>query len=72
MAVNAKLPRNVEQAYLSAARRKGVSVESLVAEVLVSNAPVADSSPQPELIEENGIPVLRAGPPVEVPEQGVS
>ncbi len=72
MTVNAKLPRNVEQAYMSAAQRKGVSVESLVAEVLVSNAPLADSSPLPELIEEHSIPVLRTGPPVKVPEQGVS
>lgn len=63
MVVN--LPQKVEQAYLAAARTKGISVDTLVAEVLVSNAPVAESAHHPELIEESGIPVLRVGQPLD-------
>ena len=65
MTVTVKLPQKVEQAYLAAARTKGVSVDALVADVLVSHAPVAESPQQPELIEERGIPVLRTGQPLD-------
>jgi len=67
MTVTINLPQNVEQAYLAAARTKGVSVDALVTDVLVSNAPVSDSAQRPELIEEEGIPVLRTGLPLEPP-----
>jgi hypothetical protein len=65
MTVTVDLPPKVEQAYVAAARAKGVSVDVLVADVLVSNAPAADSSQHPELIEEHGIPVLRTGQPLD-------
>lgn len=64
MTVTVNLPQKVGQAYIAAARTKGVSVDALVSDVLVSNAPV--ESPQwPELIEEHGIPVLRTGQPLD-------
>ena len=65
MTVTVNLPQKVEQAYLAAARTKGVSVDALVADVLVSHAPVAESPQRPELIEERGIPVLRTGQPLD-------
>ena len=65
MTVTVNLPQKVEQAYLAAARTKGVSMDALVADVLVSNAPVAESQRRPELIEEHGIPVLRTGQPLD-------
>ncbi len=66
MTVTINLPQNVEQAYLNAARTKGVSVDALVADVLVSHVPVAESAQRPELVEERGIPVLRTGYPLGV------
>lgn len=65
MTVTVNLPQKIEQAYLSAARTKGVSVDALVADLLVSHAPLAKSSQHPELIEEHGIPVLRTGHPLD-------
>jgi hypothetical protein len=65
MTVTVNLPANVEQAYLAAARTKGVSVDALVADVLVSHAPLAESSLRPELVEEHGVPVLRTGQPLD-------
>jgi hypothetical protein len=44
---------------------QGVSLDALVADLLVSNAPLAESSQHPELIEELGIPVLRTGQPID-------
>jgi hypothetical protein len=66
MTVTVNLPQNVEQAYVAAARTKGVSVDALVADVLVSNAPLTESAQHPELIEELGIPVLRTGQPLDL------
>jgi hypothetical protein len=63
--MNVNLPQKVEQAYLAAARTKGVSVDTLVTEVLVSNAPVAEAPQHPELTEESGIPVLGVGQPLD-------
>lgn len=65
MTVTVNLPQKVEQAYVAAARSKGVSVDALVVDVLVSHAPVAESYPRPELVEEHGIPVLRTGQPLD-------
>lgn len=65
MTVTVNLPQNVEQAYITAARTKGVSVDALVAHVLVSHAPVSEPSEWPELVEEQGIPVLRTGQPLD-------
>lgn len=65
MTVTVNLPQKVEQAYVTAVRTKGFSVDSLVADVLVSHAPVAESFEWPELIEEHGIPVLRTGQPLD-------
>ena len=65
MTLTVNLPQQVEQAYLAAARTRGVSVDALVADLLVSNAPLAESSQHPELIEELGIPVLRTGQPLD-------
>ena len=65
MTLTVNLPQQVEQAYLAAARTRGVSVDALVADLLVSNAPLAESLQHPELIEELGIPVLRTGQPID-------
>ncbi|MBZ2185568.1 MAG: hypothetical protein K7J46_12725 [Bryobacter sp.] len=65
MTITVKIPQSVEQAYVSAARTKGVSVDALVEDVLVLNAPVAESAQRPELVEELGIPVLRSGQPLD-------
>lgn len=65
MTVTVQLPPNVEQAYLSAAKEMGVSLDTLVADVLLSHVPVTDPLSVPKLIEENGIPVLRTGQPLD-------
>ncbi|MEP7352068.1 MAG: hypothetical protein ABI824_02435 [Acidobacteriota bacterium] len=65
MTVTINLPQNVEQAYLSAAQTKGVSVDALVTDVLVSHVPSTESAQRPELVEERGIPVLRTGHPLD-------
>ena len=65
MTVTVNLPQKIEQAYIAAARTTGVSVDALVSDVLVSNAPVAESPQWPELIQEHGIPVLRTGQPLD-------
>ncbi len=65
MTLTINLPLNVEQAYLAAARTKGVSIDALVADVLASHAPKAESLQHPELVEELGIPVLRTGQPLD-------
>ena len=59
------LPHSVEQAYLTAAQTKGVSVDALVTDVLVSHAPVDEPGPWPELVQEQGVPVLRTGQPLD-------
>ena len=64
MTVTINLPRNVEQAYLNAAQTKGVPVDALVTDVLVSHVPATESAQRPELVEERGIPVLRTGHPL--------
>lgn len=64
MRVTINLPLTIEQAYVDAAQTKGVSVDVLVTDVLVSHAPGADSLQRPELIEELGVPVLRTGQPL--------
>ena len=55
------LPSEVEQAFQDATRTKGVSVDALLADVLMSNAPVPEAAQILEWQEEQGIPVLRAG-----------
>ena len=65
MTVTINLPQNVEQAYVTAARTKGMSVDALVTDVLVSHVPMAETAQLPELIEEHGIPVLRTGYPLD-------
>ena len=62
MSLTIELPKSVEQAYLSAAKDKGVSIDALVTDVLVKYL----NSETPELIEELGIQVLRTGQPLEV------
>ena len=42
MTVTINLPQNVEQAYLSAAQTKGVSVDALLTDVLVSHVPATE------------------------------
>ena len=65
MTVTVNLPQQVEQAYLAAARSKGVTVDTLVADLLVSHAPPAESPNGPEMTNVQGIPVLRTGQPLE-------
>ncbi len=62
MSLTIELPKSVEQAYLSAAKDKGVSIDALVTDVLVRHL----NFETPELIEELGIQVLRTGQPLEV------
>jgi hypothetical protein len=68
MRLTIDLPEQVEQAYQAAARAKGVSVDALVSDVLLSHTPIAVSAAQPaerpQLREERGIPVLRTGQPI--------
>jgi hypothetical protein len=61
MSVTLELPEEVVRAYEAAARDQGVSIEALVTAVLVSHLPETEKAISPELIEENGIPVLRSG-----------
>jgi len=61
MTVTINLPESVEKAYEAAALSQGVSVNSLLTEVLVSHTPNVETVKHPELTEENGIPVLRTG-----------
>jgi len=65
MTVTIHLPQSVEQAYVSAAQTRGVSVDVLLTDVLVSHVPATGPEQRPELIEEQGIPVLRTGPPLD-------
>ena len=69
MTVTINLPEQVEQAYLDAAQAKGVSVDAFLSEVLRWLAPVYESvqepeSPGAELVEEQGVMVLRTGHPM--------
>jgi len=66
MTVTVNLPQQVEQAYLAAARSKGVTVDALVADLLVSHAPPAESPNGPEMTNVQGIPVLRTGQPLDL------
>jgi hypothetical protein len=65
MNVTINLPLKVEQAYIAAARSKGVSIDALVSDVLVLNAPSTESTQRPELVLVNDIPVLRTGQPLD-------
>lgn len=65
MTVTVNLPQQVEQAYLAAARSKGVTVDALVADLLVSHAPSAEPPNGLELTNVKGIPVLRSGQPLD-------
>jgi len=67
MTVTVNLPQSVEQAYIIAARAKGVSVDTLVSDVLLSHVPEAGqqaTASGQQLIEENGVTVLRTGQPL--------
>ncbi len=66
MTFTIQLPLNVEQAYLREAQTRGVSVDTLVTDVLVSHIPVPGTEQHPELVEEQGIPVLRTGQPLDL------
>ena len=68
------LPQRIEQAYLAEAQRKGVSIDSLVADVLLLHAPEAEPtlpitaptlSAKLEFVKEQGVFVLRSGQPLE-------
>ena len=65
MTVTVNLPRTVEQAYEAADRSKGVSLDALVADILVSHMPEVEPTEHPELLEEHGIPVLHSGQPID-------
>jgi hypothetical protein len=69
MTVTINLPHNVEQAYVAAAATKGVSIDALVTDVLVSHVPLAEAVQCivecPELVEEQGVFVLRTGQPID-------
>ena len=43
MTVTLNLPRNVEQSYLIATQVKGVSIGTLLSDILLSHAPVTDA-----------------------------
>ena len=66
MTVTVNLPQTVEQAYITAARAKGVSIDALVSDVLLSHLPVPESLQppvhfEPQFVEEHGITVLKTG-----------
>lgn len=65
MAVTIQLPKRIEEAYATAARELGVSVDALVTDVLVSHAPAAEPQQHPELVLVGGVPVLRTGQPLD-------
>lgn len=68
MTMTIHLPEDIEQAYAAAARDRGVSLDVLVTDVLVSHMPAAVTEPAQSSgiwIEENGIPVLRTGQPLD-------
>ena len=60
------LPQTIQQAYLAAAQREGVSIDALATQVLVLHVPGACSAPPArlELVEEKGVFVLRSGQPI--------
>ena len=60
MTITVKIPQSVEQAYVSAARTKGVSVDALVEDVLVLNAPVAESAQRPNWLRNLASPCFAA------------
>ena len=69
MAVTIHLPQNVEDAYLIAAQAKGMSLDMLVSDVLLSHVPVTETQQRdlpsgPQLIEEHGVTVLHTGQPL--------
>ena len=69
MTVTIHLPQPVEQAYLAAAHAQGVSIDTLVSDVLISHLPVPEKAPRPgsgapRFVEENGIPVLHTNEPL--------
>lgn len=66
MTVTINLPQHVEQAYTVAAQTMGMTVDALVTDILVSHVPLAKSEPQAEWIDEQGIPVLRTGQPIDL------
>lgn len=48
MTLTVTLPKDIEQAYVTAARSKGVSVDVLIEDLLVSHAPATKLPQQPE------------------------
>lgn len=60
------LPQTIEQAYLAAAQREGVSIDALVTQVLVSHVPLSEppAAAQVKLIEKKGLLVLSVGEPL--------
>ena len=66
MTVTINLPQHVEQAYTVAAQTMGMTVDALVTDILVSHVPLAETEPRPEWIEEQGIPVLCTGQPIDL------
>jgi len=64
MTVSVNLPHQIERAYQAAAESKGMTVDAFVADILVSNAPIAEASTFAQLVIESGIPVLHTGQPL--------
>ena len=71
MTMTIHLPEDVEQTYAAAARDRGVSLDVLVTNVLVSHLsavvaePAQPSSSSGKWTEEDGIPVFRTGQPLD-------
>lgn len=59
MALTLNLPPDIERAYLDAATAKGVALDLLVAEVLITNLPEVSG-----LVEEDGLIVYKTGAPL--------
>lgn len=59
------LPEHLEDIYRTAAETQGITIEALIERVLRANGPETTEPDQfAELIEEDGIPVLRGGAPL--------
>ena len=69
MSVTIHLPQHVEQAFSAAAEAKGVSIDVLVRDLLLTHLPAPQSAQEAlpscaEWVEEEGISVLRTGHPI--------
>jgi hypothetical protein len=72
MTVTLNLPPDIEQAFQGEAQARGLSLDELLSEMILSRAgaaagePGAAASLSAQLVREEGVPVLRTGQPIEI------